>query len=135
MRGDEQNCCYPSLVPRPSSCSVEGGSGAETTAIHVRCQHSMSNFLSSKILQGPHPAAWDQEGLPFSLPDAYWSIKESHTPFTMHHPMHLPSIYILHLLLSTTYSCSQTIFLEQNYNAPSIYIYMPCTPYRVTHIC
>ena len=30
--------------------------------------------------------------------------------------------------LSTTYSCSQ---LE---HAPSIYIHMPCTPYRVTYM-
>ena len=64
---------------------------SKTAAIHVRCQYSMCNFLSCKILQGPHPAAWDQEGLPFSLPDAYWSIKESHTPITMHHSMHLPT--------------------------------------------
>ena len=26
------------------------------------------------------------------------------------------------------------IFLEQDYNAPSIYIYMPCTPYRLTYM-
>ena len=70
---------------------------SKTAAIHVRCQHSMCNFLSCKILQGPHPTAWDQEGLPFSLPDAYWSIKESHTPFTMHHPMHLPNKCTIYL--------------------------------------
>ena len=70
---------------------------SKTAAIHVRCQHSMCNFLSCKILQGPHPTVWDQEGLPFSLPDAYWSIKESHTPFTMHHPMHLPNKCTIHL--------------------------------------
>ena len=61
--------------------------------------------LSCKTLQGPHPTAWDQEGFSFSLPDAYWSIKESHTPFTMHHPMHLPTKCTIHLHamhLSTT---------------------------------
>ena len=26
-----------------------------------------------------------------NIPDADWSIKERHTPFTMHHPMHLPT--------------------------------------------
>ena len=106
---------------------------SKTAAIHVRCQHSMCNFLSCKILQGPHPTAWDQEGLPFRLSDAYWSIKESYTPFTMHHPMHIPNKCTIHL--PHLYSCSQTIFLEQDFNAPSINIYMPCTPYRVTHIC
>ena len=38
---------------------------------------------------------------------AYWSIKESHTPFTMHHPMHLPNKCTIHshaMHLSTTYS-------------------------------
>ena len=79
----------------------------KTAAIHVRCQHSMCNFLSCKTLQGPHPTAWNQEGLPFSLPDAYWSIKESHTcTFTMH-------------LLPCTILCT---FQP---NVPSIY--MPCT--------
>ena len=86
---------------------------SKTAAICVRCQHSMCNFLSCKILQGPHPTAWDQEGLPFSLPDAYWSIKESHTPFTMHHPMHLPNKCTIHLHamhLSTTYSLVPRLF-------------------------
>ena len=34
--------------------------------------------------------------------------------------------------VSTTYIHTQIIFLERDYNTPSIYI-MPCTPYRVTH--
>ena len=127
--------CLGSHLTKPClSCVVT----SKTAAIHVRCQHSMCNFLSCKILQGPHPTAWDQEGLPFSLPDAYWSIKESHTPFTMHHPMHLPTKCTIHLHamhLSTTYSLvPRLFFLEQDYNAPSIYIYMPCTPYRVTYM-
>ena len=65
-----QKChvCLGSDLIKPSlSCVVT----SETAAIHVRCQHSMCNFLNCKILQGPHPPAWDQEGLPFSLPDAY----------------------------------------------------------------
>ena len=33
------------------------------------------------------------------------------------------TIHLHAMHLSTTYSCSQTIFLEQDYNAPSIYIY------------
>ena len=37
----------------------------KTAAIHVRWQLNMCNFLCCKILQGPRPAAWDQEGLPF----------------------------------------------------------------------
>ena len=67
---------------------------SKTAAIHVRCLHSMCNFLSCKILQGPHPTAWDQEGLHFSLPDAYRN-KESHTPFTMH-PSYAPSKQMYH---------------------------------------
>ena len=90
--------CLGSHLTKPClSCVVT----SKTAAIHVRCQHSMCNFLSCKILQGPHPTAWDQEGLPFSLPDAYWSIKESHTPF----------------------AC--TILCTFQTNVPSIY--MPCT--------
>ena len=69
---------------------------SKTAAIHVRCQHSMCNFLSCKILQGPHPTAWDQEGLPFSLPDAYWSIKESHTRTFYHAPSYAPSKQMYH---------------------------------------
>ena len=68
----------------------------------------MCNFLSCKILQGPHPAALDQEGLPFSIPDAYWSIKKSYTflhapsyapsnqmyhPFTCHEPFNKPVLF------------------------------------------
>ena len=63
---------------------------SKTAAIHVRCQHSMCNFLSCKILQAPHPVAWDQEGLPFSLSDAYWSMKESHTPYAPSNQMYHP---------------------------------------------
>ena len=86
--------CLGSYLTKPClSCVVM----SKTAAIHVRCQHGMCNFLSCKILQGTHPAAWDQEGLPFSLSDAYWSIKKSHTPFTMHHPMHLPTKCTIHL--------------------------------------
>ena len=69
--------CLGSHLTKPClSCLVT----SKTAAIHVRCLHSMCNFLCCKILQGPHPVARDQEGLPFSLPDAYWSIKESYTP-------------------------------------------------------
>ena len=77
----------------------------KTAAIHVRCQHSMCNFLSCKTLLGPHPSALDQEGLPFSLSDAYWSIydKESYAPFTMHHPMHLPNKCTIHLHMPCTF--------------------------------
>ena len=38
---------------------------SKTAAIHVKCQHNMCNFLGHEILQGPCPAAWDQEGLSF----------------------------------------------------------------------
>ena len=51
------------LSPSCLSCVVT----SKTAAIHVRCQHSMCNFLSCKILQGPHPTAWDQEGLPLAF--------------------------------------------------------------------
>ena len=49
---------------------------------------TMYNFLGCKILQGPHPAAWDQEDLPFrQIPaNADWN-----TPFSVYHPMHLPA--------------------------------------------
>ena len=73
--------CLGSHLTKPClSCVVT----SKTAAIHVRCQHSMCNFLSCKILQGPHPIALTRNA--FLL--AYWSIKESYTPFTMHH-MHL----------------------------------------------
>ena len=68
--GDKRNCCY------------------------VRWKHSMCNSLGFKILQGPRPAAWEQKGLHFKtkkLRVAYWTIKKSHTPITIHHPMHLPT--------------------------------------------
>ena len=82
--------CLGSHLTKPwLSCVVT----SKTAAIHVRCQHSMCNFLSCKILQGPH-TAWDQEGLPFSLPDAYWSIKE---PYTFYHaPSYAPSKQMYH---------------------------------------
>ena len=101
----KRHVCLGSHLTKPClSCVVT----SKTAAIHVRCQHSMCNFLSCKILQGPHPTAWDQEGLPFSLPDAYWSIKESHTPFTMHHPMHLPN------------KCIPSIYMPCTFQQPSL---------------
>ena len=54
----------------------------------------MYNFCGGcKILQGPRPATWDLKGLPFRdfLMLTAWSMQESHIPFTMHHPMHLPT--------------------------------------------
>ena len=65
MCGDEQNCC----------CQV---------AAQYVC-----NFLGCKVLQVcPHLAAWDQEGLLLAF---LMLTEESHTLFTMHHPMHLPT--------------------------------------------
>ena len=100
---EQCHACLGSNLTKPClPCVVT----SKTAAIHVGWQHNMCNFLGCKILQGSHPAAWDQEGLPSrqkNLPDAYWSIKERHTPFTMNHPMHLPT----------------------KTNVPSIY--MPCT--------
>ena len=56
--------CLGSHLTKPClSCVVT----SKTAAIHVRCQHSMHNFLSCKILLGPHPTAWDQEGLPLAF--------------------------------------------------------------------
>ena len=86
----KRHVCLGSHLTKPClSCVVT----SKTAAIHVRCQHSMCNFLSCKILQGPHPTALTRKA--FLL--AYWSIKESYTPFTMHHPMHLPNKCIIHL--------------------------------------
>ena len=52
-----------------------------------------------KSLRTPDPLSrtcervWarDQKQGNYFLPDADWSIRESHTPSTMHHPMHLPT--------------------------------------------
>ena len=63
---------------------------SKTAAIHVRCQHSMCNFSSCKILQGPHPTAWDQEGflLAFLMPILEYKRK----PYTFYHaPSYAPS--------------------------------------------
>ena len=107
MCGDEQNCMLLSML------------GVS--------MHSMCNFL------------WDQEGLPFtcSLPDAYWSIKDMHLlPCTIlcTFQTNVPSIYMPCTFQQPSLVPMQTIFLEQDYNAPFIYIYMPCTPYRVTYM-
>ena len=81
--------CLGSHLTKPClSCVVT----SKTAAIHVRCQHSMWKFLSCKILQGPHPTALTRKA--FLL--AYWSIKESYAPFTMHHPIYAPSKQMYH---------------------------------------
>ena len=122
--------CLGSHLTKPClACVVTN----KTAAIHVRCQHSMCNFLSCKILQGPHPTAWNQESLPFSLPGAYWSIKAIHAPFTMHllpctilctFQPNVPSIYMPCTFQQPSLVPRLAIFLEQDYNAPSIYIYI-----------
>ena len=54
--------CLGSYLTKPCfPCVVT----SKTAAIHVKWQHNMCNFLGHKILQGPCPTAWDQEGLPF----------------------------------------------------------------------
>ena len=61
--------CLGSHLTKPClSCVVM----SKTAAIHVRCQHSMCNFLSCKILQGPHPIALTRKA--FLL--AYWSTSQ-----------------------------------------------------------
>ena len=62
---EQSHVCLGSHLTKPSlHCMCGYG---QTAAIHVTWQHNMRNFLGCKILQGPHPAAWDQEGLPFKL--------------------------------------------------------------------
>ena len=64
---------------------------SETAAIHVMCQHSMCNFLSCKILQGPHPTALTRKAF---LLDKFFLIlsgvyKKLYTFY--HAPSHAPS--------------------------------------------
>ena len=60
---EQSHVCLGSHLTKPSlPCMCGYG---QTAAIHVTCQHNMRNFLGCKILQGPHPTAWDQESLPF----------------------------------------------------------------------
>ena len=94
---------------------------SKTAAIHFRCQHSMCNFLSCKILQGPHPTAWDRKAflLAFLMP----ILEYKRTPYTFYHaPSCAPSKQMYHPF--TCHACTfqqpslvpmQTIFLEQDY--------------------
>ena len=61
------------------------------------------------------------------IPDAEWSIQESHTPFTMHLPIYPANQNQCTAHLHATYLLTT--------NALSICIYMPCTPYGATHEC
>ena len=120
---EQCHACLGSNLTKPClPCVVT----SKTAAIHVGWQHNMCNFLGCKILQGSHPAAWDQEGLPSrqkNLPDAYWSIKDIHLlpctipctfqPKPMYHPFTCHAPFTSH---------AQTIFLERDCNTPSIYI-------------
>ena len=72
------------------------------------------------------------------FPDAYWSIKESHTPSTMQHPMQLPTkTNVLFIYRPCTFQQPSLMprlsLLNKTTMHLSIYIYMPCTPYWVTH--
>ena len=125
----KQHVCLGSHLTKPClSCVVT----SKTAATHVRYQHSMCNFLSCKILQGPHqahPTAWNQEGLPFSLPFSLLEYKRK--PYTFYHaPSYAPSKQMYYPFTCHAPFNSLVLFpdyfLEQNYNASSIYIYMPC---------
>ena len=111
---EQCHVCLGSHLTKPClPCVVT----SKTAAIHVGWQHNMCNFLGCKILQGSHPAAWDQEGLPSrqkNLPDAYWSIKDIHLlpctipctfqPKPMYHP------FTCHAPFNNLVSCTDYFF-------------------------
>ena len=73
---------------------------SKTAAIHVRWQHTMCNFQGPRLQPGTRKAFFLD--ISFLMPTGVY-MQESHTPFTTHHLMHLPT----------------------KTSAPSIY--MPCT--------
>ena len=64
-----------------------------------------------------------------SLSDAEWSIQESHTPFTMHLPIHPANQNQCTTHLHATY------YSTTNALSICIYMYTPCTHYGVTWEC
>ena len=115
MYGDEQNCCCPCLV----------------TAQYL--------FLDCKILRGPHPTAWNQEGLCLHtraslmltgvcLPSALSSIDNAfyltnNKPSTHKHLQHTTTFHLKTMHLSST--CYKPWERHHNILTPSLHLYVP----------